>query len=45
MIGPINWLEQDPDPPPPLRMILFAICWSLLALGIHQVLTRRTSSS
>lgn len=38
LVGPINWLQQDPDPPPPFRLILFAVYWSLLALGIHQVL-------
>lgn len=40
LLGPINWLQQDPDPPPPFRLILCAAYWSLLALGIHYLLTR-----
>jgi|GEM_PF-2870278 len=43
LVGPINWLQQDPDPPPPFRLILLAIYWSLLALGIHRVLSQRRS--
>jgi len=39
LMGPVNWLQQDPDPPPPFRLILFAVYWSLLALGIHLVLS------
>jgi hypothetical protein len=39
--GPINWLQQDPDPPPPFRMILFALYWSGLALGLHRLLSHR----
>jgi hypothetical protein len=41
LVGPINWLQQDPDPPPPFRVILFALYWSALALGIHQLLSRK----
>jgi hypothetical protein len=41
LVGPINWLQQDPDPPPPFRLVLFAVYWSLLALGIYHVLSRR----
>jgi hypothetical protein len=41
LVGPINWLQQDPDPPPPFRLILLAVYWSLLALGIHYLLSRR----
>ena len=37
LFGPINWLMQDPDPPPPFRLILCAAYWSVLALGIHEV--------
>jgi hypothetical protein len=35
LIGPISWLQQDPDPPPPFRLILLAMYWSVLALGIR----------
>ena len=43
LVGPISWLQQDPDPPPPFRLILFAAYWSLLALGIHYLLSRKTA--
>jgi len=45
LFGPINWLQQDPDPPPPFRLILLAAYWSLLALGIHYLLARRRAGS
>ena len=45
LVAPINWLQEDPDPPPPFRIILFAAYWSLLALGIHYLLTRRRARS
>jgi hypothetical protein len=38
LLGPVHWLQQDPDPPPPFRVILCVAYWSLLALGIHQLL-------
>jgi len=41
LVAPINWLQQDPDPPPPFRVILFAVYWSALAVGIHYLLFRR----
>jgi hypothetical protein len=41
LVGPINWVQQDPDPPPPFRLILFAVYWSVLALGIHRLLSAR----
>ena len=40
LVGPIDWLQQDPDPPPPFRLILLAAYWSVLALGLHYVLSR-----
>ena len=45
LIGPINWLQQDPDPPPPFRIILFAAYWSVLALGLHYLLFPRRQMS
>jgi hypothetical protein len=45
LVGPINWLQQDPDPPPPFRLILFAAYWSVLALGIHYVLSRKRAGA
>ena len=41
LVGPINLLQQDPDPPPPFRIILFAAYWTVLALGIHYLLSKR----
>lgn len=41
LIGPVSWLQQDPDPPPPFRMILLAAYWALLATGSHQLLSGR----
>jgi hypothetical protein len=41
LLGPIIWLQQDPDPPPPFRVILLAAYWSVLALGIHHLLSAR----
>jgi hypothetical protein len=41
LVGPINWLQQDPDPPPPFRLILCAAYWTVLALGVHRLLSRR----
>jgi len=45
LVGPINWLQQDPDPPPPFRLILFAAYWSILALGIHHLLSRKRAAA
>ena len=45
LVGPINWLQQDPDPPPPFRLILFAGYWSVLALGLHYLLSRRRAGA
>jgi len=40
LVAPINWLQQDPDPPPPFRIILFAVYWSALALVIHYFISK-----
>ena len=45
LVGPINWLQQDPDPPPPFRLILFAAYGSVLALGLHYILSRRRAGA
>jgi hypothetical protein len=45
LVGPISWLQQDPDPPPPFRLILLAAYWSLLALGIHYLISRRRAAA
>lgn len=39
LVGPVNWVMQDPDPPPPFRVILFAFYWSLLALGLYYLVS------
>jgi len=45
LVAPINWLQQDPDPPPPFRFILLTVYWSLLALGIHYLLSRKSAGA
>jgi hypothetical protein len=40
LVGPVSWLMQDPDPPPPFRIILFAVYWSLFAMALHYLLSR-----
>ena len=45
LVAPINWVQQDPDPPPPFRLILFAAYWSVLALGLHYLLSRRRAGA
>jgi len=44
LVGPINWLQQDPDPPPPFRVILCLAYWSVLALVIYYLLSRKKSA-
>ncbi len=38
MIGPLSFLGQDPDPPPPLLLVAFGTYWSTIALVIHFLL-------
>jgi hypothetical protein len=45
LVGPINWLQQDPDPPPPFRLILLTAYWSILALGLHRLLSRKRAGA
>lgn len=44
LVGPVTWLQQDPDPPPPFRFILLSAYWSVLALGIYQLLSWKSAS-
>jgi hypothetical protein len=45
LIGPllpyINFLRQEPDTPPPFFLIGFAFYWTILALFIHYLLSKR----
>lgn len=41
LFGPIDWLQQDPDPPPPFRLILLTAYWCVIALGLHSLLSRK----
>jgi hypothetical protein len=43
LFGPIDWLQQDPDPPPPFRLILLTAYWSALALAAHYLLSRKAA--
>lgn len=44
LIGPllpfINFLQQDPDTPPPFFLIGFAFYWAILALVLHYFIRR-----
>lgn len=44
LVGPllpfIDYVKQDPDPLPPLVAAVFAVYWTVLALGIHFVLVK-----
>jgi hypothetical protein len=42
MIGPVGSLFQNPDPdtPPPLFLIAFALYWTVLALVLHYLLSK-----
>jgi hypothetical protein len=44
LIGPllpfINFLQQDPDTPPPFFLAGFAIYWTILALIIHYLVAK-----
>ena len=35
LIGPLSFLGQDPDPPPPLLVIAFATYWTAIALVLY----------
>lgn len=43
MFSPVNWLLRDPDPPPPLRLLLLTVYWLILAVGAYRALGRRGS--
>lgn len=49
LMGPllpfINFLHQDPDTPPPFFLIGFAFYWTILALLIHYLLSKRKLSN
>ncbi len=38
MIAPLSFLGQDPDPPPPLLVVAFAVYWTGLALLAYYIL-------
>jgi hypothetical protein len=44
LIGPllpfIHFLRQDPDTPPPFYLAGFALYWTMLALGIHYLVSK-----
>lgn len=40
LIGPLAFLGQDPDPPPPLLLVAFASYWTAIALVLHFLLTK-----
>ncbi|QEC45121.1 hypothetical protein EV199_2503 [Pseudobacter ginsenosidimutans] len=40
LVEPLSFLAQDPDPPPPLLLLAFAIYWTAIALVLHFVFFR-----
>lgn len=35
LVEPLSFLAQDPDSPPPVALIAFAIYWTAIALVLH----------
>ena len=48
LIGPllpfIKFLHQDPDTPPPFFLLGFAFYWTILALVLHYLLSKKRNS-
>lgn len=40
LIGPLSFLGQDPDPPPPLLLVAFTLYWTAMALVLHYILSK-----
>src|ERR1700760_1970362 len=40
LIGPLTFLGQDPDPPPPLLFFAFALYWTSIALVLYFILNK-----
>ena len=40
LIRPLSFLGQDPDPPPPVMLIAFALYWTSIALILHFLLSK-----
>jgi hypothetical protein len=40
LVGPLAPVFNDPDPAPPIRIIICALYWTILALLIHYILSK-----
>ena len=40
LVGPLSPVFTEPDPPPPILVIAFALYWSVIALLVHFLLTK-----
>jgi hypothetical protein len=40
LIGPLSFLGKDPDPPPPLLFIAFAVYWTTIAFVLYFILSK-----
>ena len=40
LIGPLSFLGQDPDAPPPVLLVAFASYWTAIALVLHFILSK-----
>ena len=44
LVGPLSPLFTDPDPPPPILVLAFALYWTAIALVLYYLLSKiRTS--
>ena len=40
LVGPLSSFLNDPDPPPPVLVIAFALYWTAMALVLHYLLNK-----
>lgn len=40
LVGPLAPIFNDPDPPPPLRGLVCAVYWTVIALVLHFILSK-----
>ena len=40
LVGPLSPLFTDPDPPPPILVLAFALYWTALALVLYYLLSK-----
>ena len=40
LVGPLAPIFNDPDPPPPIRPLVCALYWTVIALVLHFILSK-----